>query len=107
VDGEDFVQNEGDIGVHIKKPYGINRLALCPQKTECVNLTVPVCLSATHTSFGSIRMEPVFMILGQSAAAATVLALDKRLPVQDVSYASLKKILLDEGQILETPSVDN
>ncbi len=96
-----FVQNEGDIGVSTKGPYSIAYGALTPKEEECKNLLVPVCVSSSHIAFGSIRMEPVFMILGQSAAAAAVLALNNNTSVQDVPYAELKKVLKQKGQILE------
>lgn len=96
-----FVQNEGDIGVHPKQPYSISYGTLIPKKEECTNLLVPVCVSSSHTAFGSIRMEPVFMILGQSAAAAAALAIDENISVQDLDYAKLRKVLLEEKQVLE------
>ncbi len=96
-----FVQNEGDIGVSTNGPYAISYGTLVPKKEECKNLLVPVCLSSSHIAFGSIRMEPVFMILGQSAAAAAVLAIDENTVVQDVDYNKLKDVLLAKGQILE------
>jgi len=68
---------------------------------ECTNLLVPVCVSATHIAFGSIRMEPVFMVLGQSAATAACLAMDEGVGVQDLDYQRLRKRLLRDGQILE------
>jgi hypothetical protein len=100
VDAAGFVQNEGDIGTPVREPYAIHRMALFPKKRECANLVVPVCLSASHSTYGSIRMEPVFMILGQSAAAAAVLAADENRPLQDLSYETLKGILIQAGQIL-------
>jgi len=96
-----FVQNEGDIGVPTKGPYEISYGSLVPKAAQCENLLVPVCLSASHIAFGSIRMEPVFMILGQSAATAAILAIDASLPVQDVPYAKLRERLLQDGQVLE------
>jgi len=96
-----FVQNEGDIGVHPKQPYSISYGTLIPKKEECTNLLVPVCVSSTHTAFGSIRMEPVFMILGQSAAAAAALSIDGKIAVQDLEYEKLRKVLLEEKQVLE------
>ncbi|MEB2784323.1 FAD-dependent oxidoreductase [Algoriphagus persicinus] len=95
-----FVQNEGDIGVHPENPYSISLGTLLPKEEECTNLLVPVCVSSSHTAFGSIRMEPVFMILGQSAAAAASLAIDQEIAVQDLSYADLKVVLDQENQIL-------
>ena len=96
-----FVQNEGDIGVSTNGAYAISYETLVPKKEECKNLLVPVCLSSSHIAFGSIRMEPVFMILGQSAAAAAVLAIDENAVVQEVDYDKLKDVLLAKGQILE------
>ncbi|MEA4918654.1 FAD-dependent oxidoreductase [Proteiniphilum sp.] len=97
---EGYVQNEGDIGVHPKKPYQISYGSIVPRKGECTNLLVPVCLSSSHIAFGSIRMEPVFMILGQSAAAAAVMAIEHKIDVQDVSYSELEKVLLSKKQVL-------
>jgi hypothetical protein len=96
-----FVQNEGDIGVHPKTPYAISYGSLVPKKEDCQNLLVPVCVSSSHIAYGSIRMEPVFMILGQSAASAAILAIDKNIAVQDVSYADLRGQLLKDKQRLE------
>ncbi|NQU85144.1 MAG: FAD-dependent oxidoreductase, partial [Mariniphaga sp.] len=95
-----FVQNEGDIGVHPHEPYSIAYGSLIPKKEECLNLFVPVCVSSSHIAFGSIRMEPVFMILGQSAAVAACLAIDDKIAVQDVEYEKLKTELHKRGQIL-------
>ncbi len=97
---EGYVQNEGDIGVPTKGPYEIAYGALVPKKGQADNLLVPVCVSSSHIAFGSIRMEPVFMILGQSAATAAAMAIDGKLAVQDVPYAALQKRLLADGQIL-------
>jgi hypothetical protein len=97
---EGYVQNEGDIGVHPQNPYSISYGTLVPKKEECTNLLVPVCVSSSHTAFGSIRMEPVFMILGQSAAAAASLAIDQGVAVQDLNYADLKVVLDQENQVL-------
>lgn len=97
---EGYVQNEGDIGVKPPAPYSISYGSLIPQKAECENLLVPVCVSSSHIAFGSIRMEPVFMILGQSAAVAACLAIDKDIAVQDVEYAELEEVLLVKGQVL-------
>lgn len=97
---EGNVQNEGDIGVSTKGPYEIAYGSLVPKKGQGSNLLVPVAMSASHIAYGSIRMEPVFMILGQSAATAAVLAIDDGIPVQDVPYEKLKTQILKDGQIL-------
>jgi hypothetical protein len=98
---EGYVQNEGDIGVSTRGPYQIAYGSLVPKKKQCENLLVPVCVSSSHIAFGSIRMEPVFMILGQSAATAAILSLDEDLAVQDLPYDTLRKQLLADGQVLE------
>ncbi len=98
---EGSVQNEGDIGVGTKGPYEIAYGALVPKRGQGDNLLVPVCVSSTHIAFGSMRMEPVFMILGQSAATAAALAIDAGQPVQAVAYSQLRERLLKDGQILE------
>jgi hypothetical protein len=97
---EGHVQNEGDIGVNPPEPYGIAYGALVPKKSQCENLLVPVCLSATHVAHGSIRMEPVFMILAQAAATVGCLAVDRMQAVQDVSYSRLRERLIADGQVL-------
>lgn len=96
---EGYVQNEGDIGVGAP-PYSVSYGSLIPKKEECTNLLVPVCVSSSHIAFGSIRMEPVFMILGQSAAVAAAMAIDKNISVQDVDYSELKKELTLRKQVL-------
>jgi hypothetical protein len=97
------VQNEGDIGVPTAGPYEIAYGSLVPKRGQADNLLVPVCLSSSHIAFGSIRMEPVFMVLGQSAATAAALALDAGVAVQDVAYERLRERLLKDGQVLEYP----
>lgn len=101
VDANGYVQNEGNVEAHGFKPYPISYGALVPKKEECNNLIVPVCVSSTHIAFGSIRMEPVFMVLGQSAATAAVLAIDANASVQDVPYPNLKEQLLKDRQRLK------
>ena len=66
-----YVQNEGDVQVHGFEPYPISYRSIIPKADECTNLLVPVCLSSSHIAYGSIRMEPVFMILAQSAATGS------------------------------------
>ncbi len=100
ITGEGHVQNEGDIGVRPDKPYQIDLGAILPKKTECTNLLVPVAVSSSHIAFGSIRMEPVFMILGQSAGTVACLSISDHAAVQDVSYEELKTHLLKDGQVL-------
>jgi len=95
---EGFVQNEGDIGVHPPKPYRIPYGSIVPKKGECANLLVPVCLSCSHIAYGSVRMEPVFMCLGQSAALAAVLSIEGKQAVQEVDYARLSKELTKAKQ---------
>jgi hypothetical protein len=94
-------RNEGDVQVAVAGPYPVSYRAIVPRRSEATNLLVPVALSASHIAYGSIRMEPVFMILAQSAATAASLALDGNGVVQDVPYARLKQRLLEGGQILE------
>ena len=103
VTSEGHVQNEGDIGVPIS-PYSIAYGALVPKRGEIANLFAPVACSSTHIAYGSIRMEPVFMILGQSSATAAVLAIDGDIAVQDVPYAALRTRLIADGQVLEHES---
>jgi hypothetical protein len=100
VTSEGTVQNEGDVQVHGFKPYPISYRSIVPKADECENLLVPVCVSSSHIAFGSIRMEPVFMILGQSAATAAVLAIDAEVAVQEVHYRQLAERLRADGQIL-------
>ena len=95
------VQNEGDVQVAPMSPYPISYRAIVPAAGQCENLLVPVCLSASHIAYGSIRMEPVFMLLGQSAATAAALALDAKVPMQNVDYPTLRARLLSDRQILD------
>lgn len=96
-----MVKNEGDIQTYLRgKAYGISYRSIVPKQDECENLLVPWSLSATHIAFGSIRMEPVFMILGESAATAAVIAIDEDIDVQDVAYDKLKATLIERGQVL-------
>lgn len=99
VDG--YARNEGNVEVPPAAPFPISYRALVPREEECGNLLVPFCLSASHTAFGSIRMEPVLMVLGQSCATAAAIALDAKRPVQRVDYAELQQQLLKDGQILQ------
>lgn len=103
VDARGFARNEGNIEVDPGGAYPISYDAIVPRKREATNLLVPVALSASHIAYGSIRMEPVFMILGQSAAAAADIAIADGVAVQDVDYAKLRGRLVAEEQILSLP----
>lgn len=95
------VWNEGDVQAGGLKPYPVSYRAITPRKAECANLLVPVCVSASHIAYGSIRMEPVFMILGQSAALAAHLALaNSTTAVQDIPSTELQQVLLQANQVL-------
>lgn len=98
-----IVRNEGDVQSAGFKPYPISYRAITPKRHEAENLLVPVCVSATHIAYGSIRMEPVFMILGESAAHAAHLAISRNLAVQDVPYASLQELLRSTRQAVQWP----
>ena len=100
VTSDGFVKNEGNVEAHVKGPYPISYGAIIPKEKECKNLLVPVCLSATHIAFGSIRMEPVFMVLGQSAAIAASMAIDRNIPLQKLRYDELQRMLLEYKQRL-------
>jgi len=100
VDENGHARNEGDIQVSPKRVYEIDYGSIVPPAKSVTNLIVPVCVSSSHVSYGSIRMEPVFMILGQSAATAAVHSIKENVPVQEISYEKLKAKLLEDGQIL-------
>ncbi len=98
--GKTTVRNEGGFGHECAGPYPVSYRSIIPKRDECTNLLVPVCLSASHAAYGSIRMEPVFMILGQSAGTAACMAIDDNVSVQDVDYGKLKKQLIAGEQRL-------
>ncbi|MBD2863190.1 FAD-dependent oxidoreductase [Paenibacillus oceani] len=98
---EGFCVNEGNVEIPIPGPYPISYRSIVPKREECANLFVPVCLSSSHIAYGSIRMEPVFMILGQSAAIAAAMALEAGVATQEVNYSKLRERLLQDGQVLE------
>ncbi len=99
--GGGMVKNEGDVQIApTRGPYGISYRALVPKATEVENLLVPVAVSSSHIAYGSIRMEPVFMILGQSAGAAAALAIEDGVSVQRVDYTKLQRNLIAAGQVL-------
>ncbi len=89
-----MVKNEGDVQVWDGvKPYPVSYRSITPRHTECTNLLVPVCISASHIAYGSIRMEPVFMMMGEAAGAAAVLAINQETSVQKIDYNELKKTI--------------
>jgi len=100
VGSDGYAHNEGDIQVGGFSPFPISFRSIVPRQTECDNLLVPVCLSASHIAFGSIRMEPVFMVLGQSSATAAAFALDAKASIQEIDYSKLKDRLQGDRQQL-------
>ena len=98
-----MVKNEGDVQMTVANPYPISYRSIIPKRGECPNLLVPWSLSATHMAFGSIRMEPVFMGLSQSAAIAASMAIDQNIAVQDLAYPPLRQALVAAGQALGAP----
>ena len=101
VDESGHVRNEGDVQEGGFPPYPIGYRSIVPKRTEVTNLLVPVAMSASHIAYGSIRMEPVFMVLGQSAATAAATAAENGVPLQDVPYPALRERLVADGQVLE------
>jgi hypothetical protein len=101
ITAEGYVRNEGNVEAKVAGPYPVSYRSIIPKASECNNLFVPVCLSATHIAFGSIRMEPVFMVMGQSAATAACIAIDEGIPVHELSYEKLKEQLIKDEQILK------
>jgi hypothetical protein len=106
VTGNGHAINEGVIWRVPPKPYGISYRSIIPGNGECENLFVPICLSTSHVAHGSIRMEPVFMALSQSAAIAASLAIEKGIPVQDVDYPLLLEKLEAAGQIVTVEAIE-
>jgi len=95
-----MVINEGDVGIGPIPPYPVSYRSIIPKRGECKNLLVPVCLSASHIAYGSIRMEPVFMVLAQSSAVAASDAINTNKTVQEVD---VKKI---QAKLTEDPLLD-
>jgi hypothetical protein len=96
-----MVKNEGDVQIGGFGPYPVSYRSLVPKAAECSNLLVPVCLSASHIAYGSIRMEPVFMMLAQSAAMAACMAVDNKVAVQNIDIKAL------QSQLKSNPLADN
>jgi hypothetical protein len=101
VNSKGYVSNEGNVEAYVKAPFPISYRSIVPKKEECSNLIVPICLSATHIAFGSIRMEPVFMVLGQSSGAIASLVIEENKAVQDLEYNKIREILIVGDQVLE------
>jgi hypothetical protein len=101
VDVNGYVKNEGNVEAHVDAPFPISYRSIIPKKSEVSNLFIPVCLSSSHIAYGSIRMEPVFMVLGQSAAIAASIAIDQNIATQEVPYPELRAALIKNHQILE------
>src|SRR5262249_45624132 len=93
------VVNEGDFQVRVQ-PYAIPYRSLVPKAAECANLLVPVCMSASHVAYGTVRMEPVYMILGQASGVAAALAIDGKTPVQKVPVEKLTARLKAQKAVL-------
>ncbi|MBK9388750.1 MAG: FAD-dependent oxidoreductase [Bacteroidetes bacterium] len=98
---EGFTENEGDVEHPTPNPYRIDLGSILPKKEECSNLLVSICVSSSHIAYGSIRMEPVFMILGQSAGTVAAMALEKKKAIHDLTYEEIREKLLADGQVLE------
>jgi hypothetical protein len=94
-----MVKNEGNVEVGGFPPYPVSYRSLTPKRNECQNLLVPVCLSSSHIAYGSIRMEPVFMVLGESAAIAASMAIDGKTSVQDINVQKLQEILKNDPYV--------
>jgi len=101
VDANGHVRNEGDVQIKVPKPYRIDYGIITPSAQQCSNLLVPVCVSASHIAYGSIRMEPVFMVLGQASGTAACLAIDAKTSVKRAPYQSLRARLISDGAVLE------
>jgi hypothetical protein len=99
VEPDGTVQNEGNMEVPVR-PYQIPYRSLLPKRGQIQNLLVPVCLSASHVAYSTLRMEPVYMILGQAAGEAAALAARSGSPVQDVRIAQLRDALTAHGAVL-------
>ena len=103
-DGKAMVKNEGNVEIKGGLPYDVSYRCLTPKREECDNLLVPVCLSASHIAYGSIRMEPVFMLLGQSAAKAACLAINGGVKVQEVDVKEIQRMYVEDPLLDGTPA---
>ena len=96
-----FAEREGVFLKYCKNPYGISYRSIVPRRGECPNLFVAICIASSHAAYGSIRMEPVFMSLGQASATAASIAIDTAVSVQDVPYGRLRERLLEDRVMVE------
>lgn len=103
-DGKAMVKNEGNVEIYGGLPYDVSYRCLTPKREECDNLLVPVCLSASHIAYGSIRMEPVFMLLAQSAAKAACLAIDNQVKVQEVNVSEIQRMYVEDPLLDGSPA---
>lgn len=103
VDAEGHVIDEGAFDAPTR-PYQIPYRSLTPKRKECENLLVPVCCSATHVAYGTLRMEPVYMSMGHASGLAAAMSIREGKPVQDINVADLRKKLLEQKQVLELAS---
>ena len=100
VNAEGNVENEGDMQVSVT-PYQIPYQVMVPKRSQATNLVVPVCFSASHVAYSSLRMEPQYMIIGQAAGNAVAMALKSGVALQDIDTAALTRTLVEQGAILE------
>jgi hypothetical protein len=92
------VQNEGNMEVPVE-PYQIPYRVMLPKRTEATNLLVPVCLSASHVTYSTLRMEPQYMMIAQAAGVAAALAISEDVPTQEIDIAALRRILKGAGMV--------
>jgi len=94
------VQNEGNMEVAVT-PYQVPYRVMLPKRKQCTNLLVPVCFSASHVTYSTLRMEPVYMIIGQAAGLAAKLALETGKPLQNIDTRALTAKLRAQGAVME------
>jgi hypothetical protein len=100
VNAEGFVENEGDMQVPVQ-PYQIPYRVMLPKKAQATNLLVPVCFSATHVAYSTLRMEPQYMIIGHAAGIAAKMAIDAGVAVQDIDSRALTSKLRAQHAVME------
>lgn len=100
VNADGFVENEGDMQVPVT-PYQIPYRMMLPKRAQATNLLVPVCFSATHVAYSTLRMEPQYMIIGHAAGIAAKMAIERNIPVQEVDTAALSATLKAQRAVFE------